>query len=257
MESKKTIKVGVAKLSRDLSGLKFMTNNRPTKIKHVEDLRKSMRKYGALISPVLINEKGEVIDGQHRVQAAKKEGLPLYLVECVGYGIEQVRALNMKQKNWTSHDYLHSFVDMGYKHYILLNKFYEENKEFRLTSCVAMCSNITSFSQFSVAEGNRRTEGKTQVFNEGTWEVRDLEVAYKFADNLKRLKPYYDGYNRQVFVGAMLSLMPKKQFNFEEFLHKLSLQPTTLVDCNDRDQCRALVEDIYNYKRREKVSLKY
>ena len=46
-------------------------------------------------------------------------------------------------------------------------------------------------------------------------------------------------------------------WSFNDFMHKIRLQPTALVDCANRDQYKTLIEDIYNYKRREKISLRY
>jgi len=55
----------------------------------------------------------------------------------------------------------------------------------------------------------------------------------------------------------MILLFQNKNFDFNEFMHKIRLQPTALVNCADRDQYRALIENIYNYRSRQKVSLKY
>ena len=42
-----------------------------------------------------------------------------------------------------------------------------------------------------------------------------------------------------------------------EFLAKLKQQPTTLQDCTNTSQYKVLIEEIYNYRRREKVNLRY
>jgi len=40
-------------------------------------------------------------------------------------------------------------------------------------------------------------------------------------------------------------------------LGKLKLQPTALEVCRHQEQYLLLLEDIYNFKRRDKVSLRY
>jgi hypothetical protein len=55
----------------------------------------------------------------------------------------------------------------------------------------------------------------------------------------------------------MMRLLQKETFDFNEFMHKLRLQPTAIVDCANTEQYRTLIEDIYNYRSRNKVSLRY
>jgi hypothetical protein len=40
-------------------------------------------------------------------------------------------------------------------------------------------------------------------------------------------------------------------------MHKLRIQPSALVDCTSTEQYRILIEDIYNYKNRNKINLRY
>jgi hypothetical protein len=55
----------------------------------------------------------------------------------------------------------------------------------------------------------------------------------------------------------MLALFDNKNFEFDQFVSKLKLQRTMLTDCVDTKQYLALIEEIYNYKRKEKVNLRY
>jgi hypothetical protein len=55
----------------------------------------------------------------------------------------------------------------------------------------------------------------------------------------------------------MIQLMRKPQFEFTEFIAKLRLQPSALFDCQTTAQYVSLIEEIYNYRRRDKVNLRY
>ena len=68
---------------------------------------------------------------------------------------------------------------------------------------------------------------------------------------------YYDGYKRSAFVSTMLGMFKKKEFNFIEFLSKLKSNPSKMQDRTSVDQYKMLIEDIYNYRRRSKVNLRY
>ena len=71
------------------------------------------------------------------------------------------------------------------------------------------------------------------------------------------LKDFYAGYKRRSFILAMSTLLKNENFSFVEFVSKLKLQPTALVDCKDISQYKMLIEEIFNYRRKPKVNLRY
>lgn len=148
---------------------------------------------------------------------------------------------------------------MGIPSYVKLFEFMKENNEFNMSTSIALCSNA---SGRSVADGAHSriggsTESKAKVFEEGTWVGKNFDLAQENADKLKMIKNYYAGYNRGTFASAMLGLLKNEDFNFFDFLNKLKIQPNRLDDCTSVSQYRLLIEDIYNYKRRGKVNLRY
>jgi len=61
----------------DYSKFNTLAGNRQVNIAHVKKLESSFdEEY--LISPILVNEKFQIIDGQHRFEAAKNLKLPIY-----------------------------------------------------------------------------------------------------------------------------------------------------------------------------------
>ena len=75
------------------------------------------------------------------------------------------------------------------------------------------------------------------------------------------LKPYFEqGYNKSNFVRTILTILEKKKdFKFDEFLHKVKLRPTELKVCGDKKSYAELIENIYNYKRKseDKLNLRF
>jgi hypothetical protein len=94
-------------------------------------------------------------------------------------------------------------------------------------------------------------------FYNGNFKINNWKKAIEMADNIMLLEPLYAGYRRAYFIFAMLQLFAKPQFEFTEFIQKLRLQPSALIDCQSSAQYITLIEQIYNYKRREKVNLRY
>jgi len=76
---------------------------------------------------------------------------------------------------------------------------------------------------------------------------------------LKYLFPKY--YNQSTFVRAFIDIFTKKSdvFNFDEFVHKLKLRPAMLQPTRTTKQYIQMIQDIYNYRRKEeeKVNLMF
>jgi hypothetical protein len=87
--------------------------------------------------------------------------------------------------------------------------------------------------------------------------VKDLDNAKKIAEKIMMIEPYYKGFLRRSFVYALVSMFKNENFEFTEFIAKLKQQPTTMCDCTNASQYKVLIEEIYNYRRREKVNLRY
>lgn len=246
----------------DLTIFKQIDGNRVPNLQHVKRLADSIRVYGMKCNPILVNEQMEVIDGQHRLMAAKEAESFVYYILVDGYSLKEVHTLNLNQKNWTKKDFMDGYANMGVQSYIKLKRFIEKNEDFGFSDCVALCSQNPSAIKNYTLTNKSRTNTDTivnikQVFEEGTWVGKDFNLAQEWANKIRMIKPYYVGYTRTNFVGCLISLLQNKNFDFNEFMHKLRLQPTALVDCANRDQYRTLIEDIYNYRSRNKINLRY
>jgi len=246
--------------TNDLSIFKQIIGNRPPNPQHIRRLCQSIKDNGILQNPIIVNEEMDVIDGQHRLMAAIECSAPIYYIIVKGYNLNEVQILNLNQKNWTSKDFMHGYAEMGIEPYIKLKDFYNTNKVFSLTDCIRLCSNTVGINSGMADKfrANKTTNyNKAQVFNEGTWKGKDFDLAQQNADKLKMIKPYYDGYNKAIFIGAMAGLFNNENFNFFQFLEKLKYQSRKMQDCTTQLQYTLLIEEIYNFKRRDKVNLRF
>jgi hypothetical protein len=243
----------------DLSVFKTISGNRVQNLQHIKRLIESLNLYGMKCNPIIVNENFEVIDGQHRLAAAKGCKTFIYYIIIEGYTLKEVHTLNLNQKNWGRKDFMNGYADMGIESYIKLKKFFEKNEDFTFSDCIALCSNITSGSNMTLSHKykNNGVRSSVEVFEEGTWKGKDFDLAQEWASKIRMIKPYYTGYNRSIFVGTMIGLFQNENFDFSEFMHKVRLQPTALVDCTNREQYKTLIEDIYNYRSRSKVNLRF
>lgn len=124
---------------------------------------KSIQNIGYIENPIIVNEKLEVIDGQNRLEALKKLGLPVEYHIVDGIGIKEARQLNIGQKNWTPYDYTKSNAESGVESYIKLLKFYDES-HIDISALIQMSKGIVG-----------RRGGINDVFRSGGYFMSDDE----------------------------------------------------------------------------------
>jgi hypothetical protein len=245
--------------TNDLSIFKEIGGNRVPNPQHIKRLKLSIIENGMLCNPILVNEKMEVIDGQHRLIASKESNSFIYYIIINGYSLSQVHTLNLNQKNWTKKDFMDGYAAMGLESYIKLQNFVEKNQDFGFTDCVSLCANQSFTAMVKDIRTTKKEEvyNQSEVFVDGTWKGKDFELAQQWVEKIRLIKPYYNGYNRSILVRVMIGLFKNKNFDYSEFMHKIRLQPKALVDCANVEQQRLLIEEVYNYRSRNKVNLRY
>jgi len=244
----------------DLSIFNQLKGNRPPNPQHIARLCASIEKNGVLQNPIIVNEHMDVIDGQHRLLAAEKSISSIYYMIVEGYGLNEVQVLNLNQKNWKMKDFMDGYADMGIESYLKLRNFMKDYSDFSISNCISLCSNKTTTSSYRAStayRSDRAPYNMSEVFEEGTWKGGDFILARNNADKLTMIKPYYDGYNRSNFVSSILGLLTKDNFDFNKFLSKVKSQSHKMYHCATVAQYKSLIEEIYNYRSKVKVNLRY
>lgn len=233
----------------DYSIFKYDKRNRPVNQRRVKQLVKSMREKGFTNQPIKVTMHGAIIDGQHRLEAAKIAKVPvLYFIDnSKGTLFEKAADSNRLSKVWSKQDYLHGLAEQGIYSYVVLTEFQKKYPEFRLTELMMMLQNNSA--SITVAD-----------FSVGKWKVNNVKLAEKWASNILKLKDYYPEYKKSIFVRSMIEIFTQHpEFNFDEFLHKVKLRPAMLYPCGTRAQYKQMVETIYNYHRNksDKIRLRF
>jgi len=229
----------------DYSLFKPIDGNRTKNILHIKRLKEAMQK-NYLFTVLVVNENYEIIDGQHRFEVIKELELPLNYIVCNGYGLNEVHILNANSKTWNADDYMNGYCELGYPDYIKYRDFKDKYK-MPHNVCKAILSGISS---------NARGEAIKQFYN-GTFKVNNYFFAVGVAEHIKSLSAYYDGATQANFIFAILQLLKNVKFNVSELTAKMKAYPTMMKNCATKEQYIALIEEIYNYRRRDKVNLRY
>jgi hypothetical protein len=175
-----------------------------------------------------------------------KANVPVFYTIEGKTSFDNIQDLNQGQKNWTKGDHIHGWVIKENENYVTLDRYLKKFPEFKLTEMLMFLNNTSK----SVTK---------EEFENGEFKVRSLNVANQWINNFQKLEPYFEkGYSKSIFVRAMLRVMKKEQFNFDEFLHKVSVRPGMIHMCGTVDQYIEMIETIYNYNRRGgKINLRF
>lgn len=245
----------------DYSMFDELQGNRTINALHVRRLRESF-KSAYLLSPIIVNENYQIIDGQHRFSAAKELGLPVNYIVCPGYTLYEVQLLNTNMKNWKSDDYLKAYCDLKYPQYIKFREFMEMFPDFGFAACESMLTNTASphknlKSKELISETNKGGTYMVRAFEEGNLNIPDFQKSIEMAKEIQKIKPYYDGYNRAIFVRAMMGLFKIDHYSHQKMLDRLESNPTFMQHCSNVGQYKAMLEELYNFRSRQKVTLRF
>lgn len=246
----------------DYSKFKTLQGNRNVNSLHVRRLRESFKE-SYLLSPIVVNQNFEIIDGQHRFEAAKELNLPINFIICNNYSLKEVQLLNTNMKNWKKEDYLNAYCDLGYPEYLKFKEFITQFPEFGMASAEAILTNSLSGGHVSKSSSelkgiiNESGTYAVRYFQEGDLQIPDYEKSVENAEKIMMIKPYYDGFHRPTFVRAMLGIFKIDYYCHSKLIERLAANPTALQHCANVTQYKFMIEDIYNFRSREKVSLRF
>jgi len=108
----------------DYSQFKTIKENRRPNKNHIARLLKSISKKSLMADmPILVDGEMNILDGQHRYEACKLIGDPIYFKVSQVTKMEDIPMLNNTTKRWTPEDYLNQYINQGNENYIKFEDF--------------------------------------------------------------------------------------------------------------------------------------
>ncbi len=226
----------------DYGIFKLIKGNRPIVKYHVMHLISSISRNNLLPAyPIVINEKHEIIDGQHRLRAAQGLGLPIYYVQIPGLGLPEVQALNTYTKPWKGRDYLDSFCTIGLSKYIEFRDFIDGHE--------------LTIEQGLILLVGSAERGIYIPFREGrlTYTAEQMELARNKADLMDNLRLYFidRGFTSNYWPRAINTVFEKKLYT--ELLLKADMSKPRFERHHSRKDYLRMLENVLNYKQGKNV----
>jgi len=171
---------GVWYTTNDYGKFKVLLGNRDVSPERVAKIKKSIQERGYIWSPILVNEKYEVIDGQGRLQALKELGMQADYYVSPGLTIADCVAMNINAKNWTTADFVKSYADQGNENYIRLQNLIERfpTIQFNVILTVAKGNLAEAGTASNVKEGNLKISSEN--YESAKVKLEYLAIAHKY-----------------------------------------------------------------------------
>lgn len=227
--------IGDVKFSMDYDAFKLMDANRKLNSRNYAKLVASMKEE-QLIIPIIINEKNEIIDGQHRYTAAKELGLPVYYIVQKGYSIEQVKRANMVGSNWTKEDFLESHVQDG-------TGDYADFKEIIDTYDVNISDVIKLFALVQC----KNQQITSKQFEEGSFSMDKKDEVIAFLESLEDFDGFKE-YKTKPFFTAFMKLYFQPDYDHAKMKERLKTRASYIIKkSNYGEYLELLTKNVYSF----------
>jgi hypothetical protein len=231
----KSEKHGEVKVSYDYDAFKFMDANRKINSRNYAKLVASMKEE-QLIIPIIVNEKLDIIDGQHRYTAEKELGLPVYYIIQRGYGIEQVKRANMVSSNWTKEDFLESHVQDGTGEYAAFKDLVD-----------LYDVNISDLIKVFASVQHKNQTITSKMFEEGTFSLEKKEEVVEFLEALEDFSMFKE-YKTKPFFTAFMKLYFQPDYDHSKMKDRLKNRSSYLTKkSNYGEYLELLTKQIYSF----------
>ncbi len=226
---------------------KFRTDNRASiNQKHVLDLSHSIKSRNLLeLRPITVNKDMEVLDGQHRLLAAKMLGVEIW------YQIEEkltsadIIIMNVS-KSWSNIDYLNYYCKNGYLEYQRLDAFMKEhNVSLKVATYLTMGSTHDKQADYRM--------GKFVFPNYDLAEP--INVCWETIGFIRKVNGFSPYTNNARFWQCLVVLANHPEFDKTKWMFNLERLATKIGPRARTKDYLQMFMDIYNYRNQSKIDL--
>ena len=228
-------KVNQVYKTNDYSMFKYIDGNRNINKSNLKRLIKSMKEQYIPV-PIIINEKNQIIDGQHRYEAANFLGFDVHFIKIDKLALDEVRRLNENMANWNNANRLYSYCQLGHPEYVKFKQFMDETG-YNYSTCIALLSGSPS-----------RSGEHGRLFKHGKFKVRNYAQALEHARMLDEIGKFYPNYKKTNMIVCMMKLIHHEDYDHKRMLQKLRVQKQLLPDGGTEQQYKDAVVKIFNWK---------
>jgi ParB-like nuclease domain len=233
--------------TKDYNIFKISILNRPIEPSNLKKIIASLEANNLLeFDPIIVNSEMEVIDGQHRLAAAKHLGISVWYTINDKSQDEDIILLNAAKKSWHIEDYVNFYAKKGNEDYIKLLEFCKKHQLTASKCAKSFFTHMNGSPQvIDLKNGKFRFPSQEQIITiEETIASINIvkETIERYCFNRKSLvKSSY-------FLRALSMLFHAHEFDSAVFLRKVALKADSLHICGSAGSYYKMFLDIYNFR---------
>lgn len=238
----------------DYKGFKRVVGNRAVMEERVTKILASMDKIGYIPIPLVVNEKYEVIDGQGRLEACRRRGLPVNFIIKPGLKIDDCITMNINVSPWNLMDFILCYAEIGNQNYEYIKKLMDEMKEeygAKYISTDVLCASLYNVKR---SPANAIKSGRLTVSGEQYENAKNsLQFTLDIIDFIDRNKVRLKSKNITSLVRAIIFCFKYDGIDNTKLEKVLKESAHLMQKWTNVESCLEEIDYIYNYNAKKRT----
>lgn len=225
----------------------FEPANRPVDQRHLSVLKRSIEDKNLLhLFPIIVSKNFTVLDGQHRLTAAKELGVPIHYVVSDVASVTDMPGILKSVRRWTQRDFVEAWAKAGKSGAIEIKKLIEKYPFLRVETVLRCCYTGSYKSILSKLE-------------DGSIDSENIHLGYKlgkYIEDYAELVP--NGICKSpTFANALAYLIKHEDtYDHQTLIGRLSARPKALVPATKASDYVEILAEVFNYRAKIRVDWK-
>ena len=191
-----------------------------------------------------VNDRLNILDGQHRFYICKKLKHPVYYILVTEEKtMLDIAKINSNVGKWKGDDYVNCYAELGNKHYIQLRTF-RETYGFTIGLSLVM-----------LGTGTAGVEGRnsfTEQFHSGTFEIIEYDKAVAIAETVKRFNEF-PNWRSRAFVIAIDRILKANLVPIDEIVSTFNKRPEFITEQANYKAYINCIEQMMNVGKQKRI----
>lgn len=227
--------------------LQLIKENRPLNKRNLKKLRESIKNNGYKISnPIIVNKKGEIINGQHREFICEENGIPIYFSLDVSDKNLKLMVDLQIQEDWKLHNFIMSYTEIGIDDYVNFSNLIKDEDISISLGIWLLYGSRNGDIQSQIRNGNLRCS-KNDVLRVKSCLAKIREIRDVIPNKLKKEKKLRSKFKTDKVCVPLMCIMREPNYSHERMLKQVAECYDSIIYKNMSDAGESFV-DIYNYR---------
>lgn len=195
--------------------------------------------------PILVTSSMEVIDGQHRLEAAKSLGLEVYYIVHAQANPADMHLINSAQKRWTLEDYVNFHAEQGMEGFKEIQTFCRKH-QITTPQLLGVSGKFGGFNILAIKNGRMPIANISEFLTSVAEKIQFIKKVVTFLDEMLLTDK---GFLKSQFMQrALSSLANSSSFDQNVFMQKLKINLTRIHACRSVPEYADMFKSFYNYR---------